>query len=77
MMSKSNKVKNIIAETLRIPTEAVTEELGIGSIPQWDSMGNMAIIAALEEQLGIEVPIEDLFDLNSVSAIIDKIEKVS
>ncbi|MDE6083267.1 MAG: acyl carrier protein [Muribaculaceae bacterium] len=76
-MSKSNKVKKIIAETLHIPTEAVTDELGIGLIPQWDSMGNMAVIAALEEQLAIEFPIEELFELNSVRAIIEGVEKIS
>lgn len=75
-MSTSNKVKEIIAESLHIPLESVSDDLGIGSIPEWDSMGNMAVIAALEEQLGIEFPIEDLFDLNSVSAIIEEIEKI-
>ena len=75
-MSISNKVKEVIAETLHIPLESVSDDLGIGSIPEWDSMGNMAVIAALEEQLGIEFPIEDLFDLNSVSAIIEEIEKI-
>ena len=75
-MSTSNKVQEVIAETLHIPLESVSDDLGIGSIPEWDSMGNMAVIAALEEQLGIEFPIEDLFDLNSVSAIIEEIEKI-
>ena len=75
-MSTSNKVQEVIAETLHIPLESVSDDLGIGSIPEWDSMGNMAVIAALEEQLGIEFPIEDLFDLNSVSGIIEEIEKI-
>ena len=75
-MSISNKVKEIIAETLHLSPESVSDDLGIGAVPEWDSMGNMAVIAALEEQLGIEFPIEDLFDLNSVSAIIEEIEKI-
>lgn len=55
----------------------ITESLAIGDIEQWDSMGNMAIIAAIEEQLHIEFPLDDLFELNSVQALISEIEKIS
>ncbi|MDE6271925.1 MAG: acyl carrier protein [Muribaculaceae bacterium] len=77
MENLNDKVYGIIAQTLNIPVESIGPELGIGMIDQWDSMGNMAVIAALEEQLGIEFPIEDLFDLNFVEAIIEEIEKIS
>ena len=76
-MSISSKIKEIIAETLHIPVESVTDDLSIGAIPQWDSMGNIAVIAALEEKLDIEIPIEDLFDLNSVRSIVNEIVKIN
>lgn len=68
------KVKRIIADTLHVPLETVTLDLSIGDIKEWDSMGNIAIIAALEEQLGIEFPIDELFELTSVKAFVDKIK---
>ena len=76
-MSISSKIKEIIAATLHIPLESVTDDLSIGAIPQWDSMGNIAVIAALEEKLDIEIPIEDLFDLNSVRSIVNEIVKIN
>ena len=76
-MSISSKIKEIIAETLHIPLESVTDDLSIGAIPQWDSMGNIAVIAALEEKLDIEIPIEDMFDLNSVRSIVNEIVKIN
>ena len=76
-MNKLEKVKQIISQTLNIPAEVVTEDLSIGQIDEWDSMGNMAIIAALEENLGIEFTMDDLFDLNSVKSIVEEIEKLS
>lgn len=76
MENITERVYQIIAGTLNIPVETVTPELGIGVIDQWDSMGNMAVMAALEEQLGIEIPIEDLFDLTSVEAILTEINKL-
>lgn len=76
-MTTFEKVRDIIAETIDVSPDHVKENLAIGDIEQWDSMGNMAIIAALEERLGIEFPIEDLFDLNSVQSIVAEIEKIS
>lgn len=76
-MSTFNKVKEIIASTLGVHPEIVTETLAMEDIEQWDSMGNMAIIAALEENLNIEFPIDDLFELNSVPNIVAEIDKLA
>lgn len=75
-MDTLDKVRAIVAATLNVPENVVTETLAAGEIEQWDSMGNMAIIAALEEQLGIEFPIEDLFELNSVRSIVMAIDRL-
>lgn len=69
-------VETIIAEVLGIPPGQVVPSLSIGDIPEWGSMAQMGIIAALEQRLGIEIPIEDLFDLTNVQALIDEVEKL-
>lgn len=69
-------VGNIIAETLNIEKDIVTPELSIGSIPQWDSVGNLGIITAIEKQFKIEIPLEDLFDLTDVKSLVDEVEKI-
>ena len=71
-----NNVIEVIAEVLRIAPENVALELSIGDIPEWSSMAQMGIISTLEERLGVEIPIEDLFDLTSVHAIVDEVEKL-
>lgn len=70
------QIKEIIADTLHVDITVLTDNLSIGGIPEWDSIGNLTIISALEEKLDIEIPIEDLFDLTSISAIIEEIEKL-
>ena len=70
------QVIDIIAEALGVVPEQVTPELAIGDIPQWSSMAQMRIISTLEERLELEFPIEDLFDLTNVRALIDEVEKV-
>lgn len=71
------KIQKIIAETLNVSPDVVNESLAAGDIPEWDSMGNMAIIASIEEELGIEFPLDDLFELNSVEALVAEIDKLS
>ena len=70
------KVKEIIAEALHVDKEVLTDDLSIGGIPEWDSVGNLTIISALEEGLDIEIPIDDLFELTSIKSLVEEIEKL-
>lgn len=70
------QIKQIIAQVLSVDPSVLYDELSIGGIPEWDSIGNLAIISTLEEQLGIEFPIEDLFELTSISAIVNKVKQL-
>ena len=38
-------------------------------------MGNLAVIARLESELGIDFPVEELMDLTSVRRIVDRISQ--
>ena len=58
-----SQVKEIIARVLNIPLDKVTDDLSSGDIPEWDSVGNLAIISTIEQELELEFPLEDLFDL--------------
>jgi acyl carrier protein len=72
-----SRVKEIIARVLNVDLELITDELSSGDIPQWDSVGNLAIISTLEQELDIEFPLEDLFDLTSVRSIIDEVNQLT
>ena len=68
-MDVEQEVKGAISRILNIAEEKVTMNLFIGDVEEWDSMGNMAIIAALEEQFEVEFPVEELFELTSVAVL--------
>ena len=70
------QVVEIIAEALGVVPEKITPDLAIGDIPEWSSMAQMRLISTLEQRLEIEFPIEDLFDLTTVQAIVDEVNKV-
>lgn len=67
------RVKEIIARVLNVEIGDITNGLSSGDIPQWDSVGNLAIISTIEQELNIEFPLEVLFDLTSVQSIVDEV----
>lgn len=69
-------MKEIISRVLNVDYDRITDNLSSGDIPEWDSVGNLAIISTLEQELAVEFPLEDLFDLTSVKAIVDEINKL-
>lgn len=47
--------------------------MAAGDIEQWDSMGNVAILTTIENELNVDFPVEDLFELNTVGSIVNKV----
>jgi len=72
-----SQVKDIIARVLNVDPSVITDGLSSGDIPEWDSVGNLAIISTIEQEMGIEFPLEDLFDLTSVQSIVNKVDQLS
>ncbi len=71
-----SQVKEIIARVLNVDLSVISNDLSSGDIPEWDSVGNLAIISTLEQELDVEFPLEDLFDLTSVRSIVDEVNKL-
>ena len=71
------QVKEVIARVLNVDIGLITDELCSGDIPEWDSVGNLAIISTIEQELDVEFPLEDLFDLTSVQSIVDEVNKLT
>ena len=75
-MDIKERVVEIIATTLGVDESSLSNHISIGDLPEWDSVGNLAIIASLEQELQIEIPLEDLFELTSVESIIEEVNKL-
>tara|TARA_A100001011_G_C14155249_1_gene775779 strand:+ start:620 stop:865 length:246 start_codon:yes stop_codon:yes gene_type:complete len=58
--------KNAFADSFdSIDETTIIEELAYGSIQEWDSVGHMGLIAALEETFNIEMEMDDVIDFSS------------
>lgn len=66
------KVIALIEETLNVPKGTITEDTKIADVEQWDSLAHVMIIGALEEKLGITLPLEEAIELTGVRELFEK-----
>lgn len=75
MDSALSRVQALIAEILQIPPESITTNLAFGDIVEWDSMGHMRLMMALETQFGLDIDADSIQALTTVSAICAYLER--
>ena len=63
-MSNIEKYKQAFDETFMVDEEKLSD-LKYQDIPEWDSVGHMALMAALEENFQIELDIDDIIEFSS------------
>lgn len=67
-------LRALFAETFRVDAAEITPETQFGELPQWDSMGHMDLMVALETRFGVEISAETISQLISIPAILAHIE---
>ncbi|MBR5039053.1 MAG: acyl carrier protein [Prevotella sp.] len=75
-MSILLETKEIIASILNLPVEQLDVEAEMTDIEGWDSLRNVMILSQLEEHFDIMFPPDDIFDLTSIKAFAEEIEKI-
>jgi acyl carrier protein len=70
----TNQIRELLAGVLRVELAAVPADLQFGDLPQWDSMGHMEVMVALEKEFGVEVSADTITELVSIPAISAYIE---
>ena len=74
-MSLVVQIKKIIAESLEVTEDQLTEDTAIGDIPEWNSLGHIVIISSLEKEFSISFDPEIIMDLEDISDIVAAIEE--
>ena len=75
-MEIKEKVLEIVAECLEKRVPDLTLDTDMEDVEEWDSMRNVMILSRLEEEFDIMIPEDDIFDLVTVGAIVEEIEKI-
>ena len=74
MISMRERIKNLMADILKVNVAMLNDDLEIGEIQEWDSMHHIMIITGMEKEFGIKFQREELIDLENVGDIIALVE---
>jgi acyl carrier protein len=60
------KLKDCFSQSLGIPLGRVADDLAYNTIKEWDSVGHMALVAAIEGAFDLMLDTDDILGLSSV-----------
>ena len=69
------KIRPIFSDLFKIKLDEINYEDNRDSIDHWDSLNHLILIMKIEEAVSMKFNIESINELNSISSIIDEIEK--
>jgi len=64
-MTNKEKYNKVFIETFSIDESVLNEDLSYNTIPSWDSVGHMTMIADLEDIFEINMEMDDIIDFSS------------
>ena len=72
-----DRLKEFLADQFQVDLANISDDLSFGDLPQWDSLGHMSLMAAIENRFGVEVSADAIADLVNYKAIRDFLVKPS
>jgi acyl carrier protein len=76
-MNFFKQLQEIMATALELPTGAIKENSTMEEIEEWDSLGHVHIMVALEQAFDLYMDVDDFAELDSVPAILRYLESES
>ena len=64
-MSAIEKYKKVFIESLSIEPNDFSEEIKYNDVPEWDSIGHMTLMSALEDEFKVTLETDDIIDFSS------------
>lgn len=59
------KLRKVFAEALEIDEQQITNDLTYNTIPEWDSIAHMTLIAEIDDQFDTMLDTDDVLDMSS------------
>ena len=74
-MNNIEKYKKAFTDSLSIETSTLNNNLKYNEIPEWDSIGHMTLVAAIEEKFNITIDTDDIVDFSSFKKGVEILKK--
>lgn len=73
-MSLPERLRAVFVTTLELGDDVAVEQLKYRDIAQWDSLGHMTLVAAIEDEFGVQLDTEQVIDMSSFKVALDMLQ---
>jgi acyl carrier protein len=70
----NDRLKNLFVEVLELPEDVDVESLKYRDIAQWDSLGHMSLVAAIEDEFDVQLDTEQVIGMSSFKVAVDMLK---
>ena len=70
-----NRLIDCFVQTFAIERQQVTPKLAYQSIPQWDSVGHMALVVEIENTFNVTLDTDDIIGMSDVAKAVEILRK--
>ncbi|MER7165129.1 acyl carrier protein [Micromonospora sp. NPDC000207] len=70
-MTLSDRLRAVFVDALELPGDVDVENLTYRDIEQWDSLGHMTLVAAVEDEFDVQLETDQVIDLSSFKVALD------
>ncbi|MEC3980539.1 acyl carrier protein [Amycolatopsis sp. H20-H5] len=73
MADTADKLREVFVEALDLDADVDVENLKYRDLEAWDSVGHMALIAAVEDEFDVEFDTDQVIDMSSFKVALDMV----
>lgn len=73
-MAVQDRLRRVFVETLELGDDVDVENLNYRDIPQWDSLGHMTLIGAIEDEFDVQLDTDQVIGLSSFKVGVDTLK---
>lgn len=75
-MAVQDKLKEVFIDALQLEDGVDVENLKYRDIEAWDSVGHMALVAAIEDEFDVEFDTDQVIDMSSFKVAVDMVKEL-
>lgn len=76
-MAIAEQLRAVFVESLQLDDDVDVENLKYRDIEAWDSVGHMALIAAIEDEFDVQFETDQVIDMSSFKVAVDMVTELS
>ncbi|GAA2704124.1 acyl carrier protein [Micromonospora olivasterospora] len=70
-MTLTDRLRTVFVDALELPEGTDVESLTYRGIEQWDSLGHMTLVGAIEDEFDVQLETEQVIDMSSFKVALD------